>query len=154
MINAVLRGLGTWQWCKRRETVNFPVGNYMQTNSCFMQWPWTFGVSLWWKIKRLTPALHHKLWGYNTHTPRITARTQDYVFLFQTKMFCYSPSQISWSNIEQRVKDHILPSQYHSMVAHRSKTQPELFPNYSKLLFERWRSRGIEVVLSEDLALL
>lgn len=136
------------------ERLNFPVGIYMKTNSCFMQWPWTFGVLLWWKIKRLTPALHHKLWGYSTHTPRITARNQDYVFLFQTIMLCYSPSQINWSYIEQRVKDHILPSQYHSLVAHRGKRQPEFFPNYSRLLFEGWRSRGIEVALWGDLTLL
>lgn len=82
MINAVLRCLRKWQWYKRRETVKFPVGNYMQANSCFMQWPWTFGVSLWWKMKRLTPALHYKVWGCNTHTPRITAKNQDYAGLF------------------------------------------------------------------------
>lgn len=154
MIDALLTCLGTWQRCKRGETVNFPMSNYMQTNSCFMKWPWTFGVSLRWKTKTLAPALHHKLWGYNTHTSRITARNQDYIFCFKPQCSCYSLSQISWSNIERRVNDHISRSQYHLIAAHRSKRQPEFFPSYFKPHFEGWRRWGLRLLFWQDMELL
>lgn len=67
----------------KEERLNFSVGN-VQTNSCSMQWPWTIGISLWWKMNTFTRALHQQVWGYN---PTIPESLPD----IRIMLFCFKP---------------------------------------------------------------
>lgn len=139
-----------------RETFKFPVCNYKLTNSCFIQWPWTFGEH--WKRKKLQGSPQRYTINDGAMIPTLPESLPGIksmlFFCNKPQCSCYSPSKISWSDIEQRMKDHFHPSQCLSVAAHRSKRRPEFFPNYFKPLFEGWRRRGIEVSLCQNLALL